>query len=349
VLTESQRAQVEELIFDFIGIAPSPLTLRQLVGPEPLRQAPASANGAKLAGWMLSYSLRLPQPTLFIRIITVVDAAGQLVEVHQLVDQLQADASLWQTQVLDELWVPPTWPFIDRESLRQTLAAIADGTGPGAITIEAPAGHGKRTMSAYIEHLARRVETFQPVVAELRRTPDPGVLDSLVADLRLALGLDLESDTTHQDPERQAVVLARRLALEAQLAPTPVWLVANVVEVSGLEEGVLRFLDELLGQVQQTPAESRQLSVVLLSDEVARLGLANLPDVSARFVLPEVNEAAVSQWLEAAVPGKSPQLYTTATALVLQKLEDRQPPPAMRLRWLARHCVAAHRQLVRAG
>ena len=143
------------------------------------------------------------------------------------------------------------------------------------------------------------------------------------------------------------MVLARRLAL-GPLAPAAVWLVANVVEVSGLEAGVLRFLDELLGQVQQTPAESRQLSVVLLSDEVARLGLADLPEVSARFVLPEVNGTAVGQWLEAAVPGKTPQLYTTATAL-LRKLEDRRPPPSMRLQWLARHCIAAHQKLVKAG
>jgi len=349
VLSDAQRAQVEDLIFDFIGVTPPPPLLRELVGPQLAREAPTGVNGARLASWMLGNALRQPQPTLFIKIVTKVDIAGELVAVQDLVQRLQQDASLWKIQVLDELWIPPDWPFVDRQSLRQMLAVMATGAGPAAVTIEAPAGHGKRTMCAYIEHLARRDGAFQPVLAELRRSPDPGVLDSLVADLRLALGLDLETDTTHHDPERQAVVLARRLAMDAQLAPTPVWLLANVLEVTGLEDGVLRFLDELLGQVQQTPAGARRLRVVLLSDEISRLQLENLPELGARHVLPEVSEAEVSEWLEAAVPGKPPQLYSTATSLVLQTLELKRPPSSQRLEWLARSCIVAHRRLVRAG
>jgi hypothetical protein len=343
-----QRAQLHALIYDYIGMNPSPSTIRELIGPEAFRTAPSGVGGDKLAGWLLSYCLGLPQPDLFIKVVTLVDAAGELVEVHQLVHRLRLDASLWKTQVLDELWVPSAWPFVDREALRQTLTALAGGGGPGAIAIEAPAGHGKRTVCSYIEQLARRTGSFHPVVTELRRDTDPGMLDSMVADLRLALRLPLVHDTTHSDAESRAVVLANRLAQEAALAQPAVWLVANVLEVTGLEAGLLRFLDVLLGQVLQTPQENRRLRVVLLSDELARLGLTSLPRLEDRHVLPEVGEEAISQWLAAAVPGKSAHSYTAATATVLQFVQQLAPAPSRRLEWLARSCIVAHQNLVGA-
>ena len=351
MLSPKQREQVEYLIFVYIGIVPASATVQELFGPELAHTYPGGVNGHQLAVWLLDRCLALPQPDLFIKVVTTVDVQGELVEVHHLVRRLRQDASLWRTQVLDELWVPAEWPFIDRQELRRALTAIADGVGPAAITIEASEGHGKRTMCAYIQHLARRHRGFRPVVAELRHAPDPGVLDALVAELRMALELDLNDDTTHLDPERRAVVSARKLTRdeEALLAPEPVWLVANVVEVTGLEEGLLRFIDELLGQVQNTRVEDLRLHVVLLSNEVARLGLTNLPDLTARHVLPEVDEAAVTEWLAAAEPGKPEQMYATATAMVLRNVEARLPAPSLRLRWLAQHCIQAQRRLARTS
>jgi len=104
----------------------------------------------------------------------------------------------------------------------------------------------------------------------------------------------------------------------------------------------------LLGQVLATPEENRRLRIVLLSDELARLGLTNLPPLEDRHVLPEVGGEAISQWLVAAVPGKSPHSYTAATATVLQSVQERAPVPSRRLEWLARSCIVAHQNLVEA-
>ncbi len=87
--------------------------------------------------------------------------------------------------------------------------------------------------------------------------------------------------------------------------------------------------------------------MVVLSDDVAGLGLTHLPDLAARYVLPEVDEAAITQWLAAAVPGKPAQMYSFTTSMVLGKVEEMRLPPAARLEWLARHCIAAHRRLAR--
>jgi len=346
MLSDKQREQVANLILNYMGMPPSPVTIQALMGLKPVRTAPPTTNAYRLALWLLDYTLSAPHPDLFIRVIAAVDAQQELVEVHELVERLRQDASLWRTHVLDELWVPPRWPFTDRQELRQVLLTMADGDGPPAITIEAPQGYGKRTMCAYIERLAGRHEGFRPVVTHLRQEPNPGVLDALVADLRIGLGLNFNDDTTHIEPERRAVVSARSLVLEATRAPSAAWLVANVIDAIGLEEGVLRFIDELLDQIQETPAELRRLRVVLLSDQVTGLGLEHLPDPAARYVLPEVDEAAITQWLMDAVPGKRAQLYSYATSIVLGRIEERRPLPAERLGWLARHCIAAHQLLV---
>jgi hypothetical protein len=66
------------------------------------------------------------------------------------------------------LWVPAAWPFADRELLRAVVCAIARGDGPAAIAIDAPAGHGKRTMCSYIEGCARRHGVL-PIVEPLGR------------------------------------------------------------------------------------------------------------------------------------------------------------------------------------
>ncbi len=243
MLSEKQREQVANLIFLYLGMSPSPATIQALVGLEPARSAPANANAYRLALWLLDYTMASPRPDLFIKVITAVDAQRELLEVQEMVGHLRRDVSLWQTQSLDELWIPPRWPFTDRQELRQALLAIADGNGPAAITIEAPQGYGKRTMCAYIEHLARRHGGFHPVVSPLRRVPTPGLLDALVADLRIGLDLDLDDDTTHIEPERRAVVSARTLAQQAVSASSAAWLVANVIDAE-LEDGVLRFIDE---------------------------------------------------------------------------------------------------------
>jgi len=344
MLTEEQRLQVAAVIANHIGLNPQPNVLRDLIGPGLVHDAPPW-NGEKLGGWILRRALLRPGPELFVKIVLDCDAAGTLVAVHELVNRLQADAALWPS-TREALWVPPEWPFVDRESLREVLAAMARGDGPPAITIEAPAGYGKATMTDYIRDLARLEGSFGAVVERLQREPEPGLLDSIVADTRLALSLDLATDTTHEEPERRAVVLARELAREAAFAKARAWLVVHVIDVSGLESGVLRFVDELLGLVQTTAATANRLRVIMLADEINLLQLTNMPTVEARFVLPEVPDKAVTEWLAAAAPGKSEEMYTLATQIVFEEVAKKNPTPSNRLAWIARQSKVAHKNLM---
>ena len=122
MLSPEQREQVQQLIWYYIGDPPSPVTMNSLFELRLAGSHPPGLSPYALAGWFLDRCLASPKPDLFIRVVTTVDAAGVAVEVHNLVRQLQQDASLWKTKVLDELWVPTEeWPFIDRQQLRAAL------------------------------------------------------------------------------------------------------------------------------------------------------------------------------------------------------------------------------------
>ena len=92
-----QRDQIASLIFNYIGMSPSPATIQGLFGPEPARTAPG-LGPYRLAVWLLDYCLAQPLPDLFIRVVAAVDAQQEAPEVHDLVQRLQRDASLWRTR-----------------------------------------------------------------------------------------------------------------------------------------------------------------------------------------------------------------------------------------------------------
>jgi hypothetical protein len=270
------------------------------------------------------------------------------VEIQALVAQVQEDAGVWTAEVLRELWAPVDWPFVDRAVLRTRLDEMAQGIGPVALAIEGSAGDGKRAVSSYITQLAQNLGSFVAMVVELRREPGGGVLADLATDLRVKLKLNADVSTTHSEPERQGEILARDLALEALMAPKPVWLVANVIDASGVEAGVMRFIDELLLQLGNIPELGSKIRVILLSESASSLSLTHLPAPENRHVLPEIDREAVAQWLTAVVPGRSGALYGVATDRVFNRLLQLQPQPPDRLRVLALGCMKAHEALVAA-
>jgi hypothetical protein len=344
VLTQEQRIQLADAVFEFIGFGPDTGRVTILIGATAVREIQA-ARAFGYALKIVDHALAQPNPDVFIRILENVDVPGAIVELQLLVQRLAADPAGWRAEAgSDHLFIRANAPFIDRHDLRNTLQSMADGGGPAAITIEAPTGHGKQTVCDYIERWAGD-GAFTVVCRDLRREPETGVLDLLVADLRLALGLDMESDSTHAEPERHGVILARLLADDAILAASPIWFVANIVEPSGVEPGVLQFLDELLASVKANQLVADRVRVIVLSDDFSRTGLENLPDISDRHVLPDVTKTEIGQWLAAAVPGKSPDLYALVASRVEQAVTKQKPAPSKRLEWLARHSLAAHRKL----
>ena len=86
-----------------------------------MSRAPAGLNGPRYAQWLVNHTLALESPEVFIRVVRQVDLGGAAPELHALVAELEAQPSRWSTaSVLGALWAPPEWPFVDRESLRQT-------------------------------------------------------------------------------------------------------------------------------------------------------------------------------------------------------------------------------------
>lgn len=349
-LTDQLRRQLEDAAYDFIGHPPSPPVLRDLIGSEGVIALPATYNAFRSAQWVVDFTLRHATPALFVKLVRLSDPGQALVELHALVADFEADPARWTAPpAAGALWIPAGWPFVDREPLRAALDGMAQGQGPSALVIEGPSGHGKRTMTEYVRQLAADSGGFAPVVVELRPQPDPGVLLSMVAELAVVCGGEADLDTTHVEPERQAVILARDIAQAAAAAPAPTWFVANVVDHQGLEDGVLAFVDELLRLIATTPAVAHMLRVVVLCDQLSLLGLQQAPPLEARLTLGQVDGAQIRAWLEAAVPGKDPGLYEIAADTIVSTLDAAPPAPALRLQFTALKCKRAHERLARTG
>lgn len=340
------RSSLSFLITPQIGWPIDLDLLRLLLGEDALRRQPSVQNAHQCAEWIVREALAAPDPAVLIHIVRTLDPPGAAVELHELADRLEATPEGWTGQAAEALFVPANWPFVDRHDIRSLLGRVASGVGPPAITVEAPAGQGKRTTGKYIEHLARTTQSFHPVVAEMRPQPQPGALALLADNIRHGLGLAPDSGTTHEEPERQAEVLASNIALGAYKAKKPVWFVPIVIDPDGLEEGILSFIDEMLKLLADTPTLASYLRLVLMADNVNELGLENLPPPAARIVLPDVTSDKVGEWLKAAAPGKEDALYTLAAREVLRWVNNQNPKPELRLRWLARKCDVVRRELV---
>jgi hypothetical protein len=345
-LSDDLRRQLEDSVFNYLGPMPTVLGLRVLVGPEAVRDLPSGLSPYQHAQWVVRVALGHPDPDVFIGVVRNSDAAGQLLELQAIAAQLEADPGAWSAPVVAGLWVPKRWPFINRTNVVAALSAMADGDGPPALAIEGSYGHGKKTMVEYIRCLAVEKGSFEPVIVELRKEPEPGVLESVVTELSMSLGEQPDIDTTHVEPERQATILARDVAQIALTATEPVWFVAHFVESTGLEAGVLVFVDELLSLVQGTAAVGAKLRILLLCDELAVLELKNAPPLDARHALSQVSDAEIRAWLEAAAPGKPPQVYDLFTASVMKQLAKANPALPRRLQWVSFNCAITQRRLL---
>ena len=347
-LNEQLQRQLEDAAYEYIGQPPSPAVLRELIGTEGVMALPATYNAFRSAQWVVEFTLRHATPALFVKLVRQSDAGQALGDLHALVDAFEADPARWSAPpAAGALWVPASSPFVDREPLRAALDGMAQDVGPSALAIEGPSGHGKRTMTEYVRRLAAESGGFAPVVVELRSGPDTGLLLSMVAELAMVCGGEADFDTTHVEPERQAVILARDIAQAAAAAPAPTWFVANFVNHQGLEDGVLAFVDELLRLIATTPAVAARLRVVVLCDQLSLLGLQHAPPLDARLTLGQVDGVQIRAWLEAAAPGKDPGLYALAADTIVGSLEAEPPPPALRLKFTALKCKRAHERLVR--
>jgi hypothetical protein len=343
-LADELRQPLVQVVLAHIGDPVQPAVVATLIGFQAVGQAPAGMNGFRYADWIVAYSLRQPAKDVFVNLVRTLDPGEALVPLHALLAELEADGSRWSAPA-QPLWIPPGWPFIDRASLRDVLATMAEGGGLAAVSIEGPFGEGKRTMAAYVNYLAQETNGFSPIIRELRQEPADTALFAIATDFWVALGAPIDIDTTHAEPERQATTLAQQIAFAASAAPLPIWFVATVIDHTGLAAGLLKFVDELLRLVQSAPEISRKLRVIVLCDQLPLLELRNPPPTDARFSLPQITSLEIRQWLEAAAPGKTPTLYQLAADTVMQSLDLPTLEPSSRLRRLSFGCKLAHTKL----
>jgi len=348
-LDDDRRRELVESVAFAMGSTPFELG-HSLLGAQAMRHAPGGgANTYHVAEWAVGYVLSRSTPGGFINLVSGVDPAGTLVEVQALVAQLEAGECGWTVpgHAAWDLWMPDDWPFIDRAPVRQTLGAMAAGNGPFALAIEGPFGHGKRTIGKYVGKLADDTEAFNAAVVELRGEPQSGLLDEMIIELAKALGIPADVRSTHAEPERAALAHANQIVVDAMSAPAVAWFVAIVIDEK-LEDGVLAFVDSLLGHVRSASPLAGKLRVIVVCQELSRLELDNAPALDVRHALTEVTDAEVREWFEAAVPGRPPEVYALSANAVMAKLSDLQGSSPRRLRQLSYQCGIVHRQLVEA-
>ncbi|MEO9592049.1 hypothetical protein [Rhodopirellula bahusiensis] len=350
MLTDEQTRQLLPKIQNYLGTSVELPTLRDLVGSHADR-APALSGSYHFSKWVLDITLAQETPGMFIKVVRWVDHGGTLPELHTIVARLEADPSIWKSNQVGGLFVPLDKPFVDRTALRSLLSEMESGGGDGSIAVVGELGTGKSTLVDYVKHLSSQGKRFSVLEKRLcGEAADLHDLPSLVSDLQLKMHLDVRTETTHSEPERQAVILAGDISREAMLVPRPVWLVIDGIDPERVKREVLRFLDELLLHVQ-TPEIARGLRVLIFEEQPAQVGLENLPPANRHLALPEVTQNCVAEWLQKAIPGKPDNLYAITAATVLQRIQRKHPQPARNrwLEWLNRFVLEAHRKLQNSG
>ena len=349
MINESLKKQLEQVVWDFLSVNPTPDRVRLLVGHELAITVPTGSYN--VAQWVVTQVLRSSTPSLLIQVIETSDTAGTLPEHHALASRLKADPSLWEAKSETTLWMPENKPFVDRDLVRERLKEMANGEGPGYVCIEGSKGHGKSTLTEYIRELSRKPDnTFNIVkrsfIAETSHDDD---LVSVSSDLQLELkGRDLR-DTTHEEPERQAEILAREISQSAIFATTPIWLIIDGLETSNTSPGIVRFINELTHHLQDSDVAHGLRMIVLAESRV--IDSLNRVQRDMRITLPTVTENCLSSWLEKSIPGKREIIYRIASNKILESCERELSkftnPEPRRLEELARQVKNVHSRLLR--
>ena len=121
MLSEEQRRQLTDRVWDEMGVPISPAVLRRLLGAELARDIPI-ASPYSAADWVVKTALAQPTPDTLLQLVREADPAGRRPEVHALAARLKADPSLWVVRRGDPLWLLDRRPFVDRTELRRLLS-----------------------------------------------------------------------------------------------------------------------------------------------------------------------------------------------------------------------------------
>lgn len=350
VLPEDEKRKFEGLLTLHLGDATPIAGVAVFIGQIAARDAPAG-NSARIAQWLLHRALSESTPDLFLRLVQEVDRAGEVEAFHELATDLLTGSTAWRTGSASVLWLPRRRPFLDRDALRDHLTLMARGLGPPAITIEGGTGQGKRTMTRFIDDLAAVTESFIPLSFELRPDPEEFWLPTLIGQLREESGLPPPPDYWSPEAQREASTSAATLVQEMMLNPSGavIWLVVNVVQAAGLEPEVLRFISDLVEQVQSAPELTRRLRVIVLTAKLVELQFrADFP-ADCRHVLPAMTSAQIRSWFAEVLPSIDSMRCAIAADSVIRRLDAECPPEPKRLSRLGSLCLRTYQTLSRGA
>jgi len=347
MLNASQKRQLEDEVHTFIDTGTPVLQIRELVGLEMARDVGTSHKHA-IARWIVRQALVSQTPDLLIKVITECTLSGVLPELQYIRDQLRNDATLWEIPSQATLWLADNKPFVDRDEVREQLNNMANDAGPPVLFIEASKGQGKTSITEYIRELSRKNQgTFLPIEQSfVNETSHLDDLYSLVENLQFALANKELIATTHEEPERQAELMARDVADSALTAQHAVWLTIDGLEPENVAPGVIRFLKELMVNLKQ-PEISAKLRLVILADSVA---IRRMQQAEHSLSLPAVTESCLSSWFNKVLPEQTPHKCSLIAKSIFRNCETQlqkyAEPESKRLERLARLTSRMHQRLI---
>lgn len=179
VLSEPARKRLNQLVYRFLGVDPAIVAIDGLLGDGESEHLPFS-KPFQIARWVVDRVLRDDSPRRFCRLVGLVDAGESVPELHALMQALRHGKDEWVQRQRDPLVVLDGSPFVDREAVRDVIAAMfTPAMTTGCLLVSGGKGEGKTYLrqlcAKLVEPSTSRLATFE--VDDARASAlDPGIV-----------------------------------------------------------------------------------------------------------------------------------------------------------------------------
>jgi len=326
VLSDSMRRVLHQLVMRHLPLQPDIDALIALLGPE---HGPHELQGMRYfrgpfdcAVWIVRRVLADPTKDRFCRLAELVDPGDAGPELRDYLAALRSGRIAWEARHSDPMVVDGDQPFVDRESVRGTLAAMFTRDAPvGCLVVSGGAGEGKSHLRAWCTKLAAggvggRLAAFE-LNGSLAASIGPG---RVVTKLATDLGLRLDRlPRTHEDHERWAQDLGYWLLRNIHTESTISVLVFDGFHHPQIQPSVHTLIRALIRARQEDPEIASLLRIVLLGYDAALLERNRL--AFELRVLEVVDQQMIRDWLVKRYPGRRAYEYDDTAADVWEHLD----------------------------
>lgn len=326
MLSEALRKQLNQLVFDFLGVHPAVATIECLLGDGRVQHLPMVDRPFQIAVWVVDSILHEMSEHRFCNLIEQVDAGGTVPALQTLADALRAGRITWGHHYNDPLVVLDDEPFVDRESVRGLIAGMFSNTVElGCLLVLGDAGEGKSYLLPWCAKVARRVSTGKLASFQVDGSMAASLLPGIVATkLATDLGLNVRlRPRQHEDHERWAEDLGHWIIHHILKAR-----VVSVIVLDGLHHPqiplpVHTLIRALVRARQSDPEVNSLLRIVLLGYDGGLLDRHQLNYEIRKLEF--VDRAMVRDWLERRYPGRKGYEYDVAATLICEAIPSSGP------------------------